>query len=243
MPLNQTRSIFEADPDAAPREPVQYKEADFRLSVYKTAGVDFPEALTEFLVFTKTQETGDAIAQLMGGVREDSENAKFPSEVYTNAGEIEVIISDISQDFKLWNSGTLTHHCDGYTFLSTPPGPGEAGSPCGCPTDVKARKKAATDKWGPRPSIEMSLQLAEDPDLGAGELKTGSWDLVSDLHAWLGKRIDASMAQDPEGKVAATLYSKVVEYETKAGRHVRYVYPALRNIRPLSQAVTEEPGY
>jgi hypothetical protein len=226
--------IFETDPDAAPKPRANYSDGTVG-RFHSGRQVDGqPESLSEWRITTGDRVVADAVAQLFGGVPDetDSPNENF-IEVLTAANAVPVILDGVKairSDMKLWNRSKLVHHCDGVEFLS----PDEkAGRPCGCPALFAERKQAAKDYVGPSPSINITFRLADDPDLGSFRFQSGSWTLAEVLHEY-----ENDLAR-VGGEAVATLRLELVEYTTKKGRHVSYLKPVLDNIRSYNDAIAE----
>jgi hypothetical protein len=226
--------IFETDPDAAPKPRANYSDGTVG-RFHSGRQVDGqPESLSEWRITTGDRGVADAVAQLFGGVPDetDSPNENF-IEVLTAANAVPVILDGVKairSDMKLWNRSKLVHHCDGVEFLS----PDEkAGRPCGCPALFAERKQAAKDYVGPSPSINITFRLADDPDLGSFRFQSGSWTLAEVLHEY-----ENDLAR-VGGEAVATLRLELVEYTTKKGRNVSYLKPVLDNIRSYNDAIAE----
>jgi len=245
MALNLKSSIFDADPDAKPREPVTYEGPAFSVISYEyNKEENRPERLDGWGFQVARPDDAGAVQELYGGRSVDLDHKRYTTGVYTDCTSLNVVITDVESDMKLWNGSTLVHHCTGTHFLSDPPGKGVKGDECGCPETIRERKTAAKDKWGPRPDIRVRFQLADDRELGTGEMKTGSWDLSGELESYLAAKLADAEKRDPSGEIAAELYIKTVEYVSKSGprkgKTTSYQYPSLRNIRALNDAVTED---
>lgn len=240
MALNLKSSIFDADPDAKPREPVKYQGPEFSVVCYDYD--DGPVALDGWM-FKTDPVIARLVTELYGGIAEEFEHKRYTMKAATNRTSLDIVITGVESDMKLWNGSTLVHHCTGTHFLSDPPGKGVKGDECGCPETIRERKQAARDKWGPRPDIRVRFRLADDQELGTGEMKTGSWDLSGELESYLAARLAHAEERDPAGEIAAELYIKTVEFVIKNGKSkgttVSYQYPSLRNIRPWNEAIAE----
>ena len=241
MALNLKSNIFDADPDAKPREPKVYEGPAFSVVCYDYD--DGPVKLDGWYFKAATEGTGSALQELYGGRSVDLDHKRFTVGVYTELASLDSVVTGVESDMKLWNGSTLVHHCTGTHFLSDPPGKGSKDDECGCPETIRERKDAARDKWGPKPSISVRFRLADAEDLGSGEMKTGSWDFSGELESYLAARLAHAEERDPSGEIAAELYIKTVEFVIKNGKNkgttVSYPYPSLRNIRPWNEAVAE----
>jgi hypothetical protein len=75
--------------------------------------------------------------------------------------------------------------------------------------------------YGCAPSILVYFRSAAEPDLGRFSFSSGSWSRAAEIE-------DAEKALAKiDGPALATLTLEIVEYETKAGRQVRYTKPVL----------------
>lgn len=244
MALNLKSSIFDADPDAAPREPKEYVGPEFSVALYEGAPPNSVK-LDGFLFKVAHPDTADAVKELFGGTIGELDHKRYTTSVQTDRTSLDVIITDVSTRNQMWNGTALVHDCTGSTFLSDPPGrENMIGQPCDCADrTVRERKDAAKGKYGPRPAITVHFKLMDDPELGMGELRTGSWDLAGEIESFLGSKLAAAESADPAGEIAAELDIKQVEFTIKGGKSkgtvVSYQYPTLRNIRALNDAVAE----
>lgn len=182
------KGIFE---DAAP-ERSSYEAPDFKLSAGKQSVTGEPVSLSAWRVRASTQEIADAIAQLYGGVAVSEEHPDYPLSVETDAKTVKLIVSPggLESDFKGWTNGQLTHHCDGFIFKSGDED--EIGQPCGCPTTLEDRQAKAKKFKAPKPSIQLRFRLADDPELGVGELSSSSWILAKALARGLGDQLETA---------------------------------------------------
>lgn len=114
------------------------------------------------------------------------------------------------------------HRCDGmYSLLED-----DKGEPCGCPAEFKARKNLAEKGRGPKPEIKLTFQLADNPELGIGMYRTGSWTLVRDL-----PEIEEELGdREGNGPIRARLKLVHVEFTTNAGQNVSYHRPVVEFI-------------
>lgn len=225
--------IFETDPDALPKRSAFAD--DFVGRFHSGKAVDgVPESVDEWRITTGDPEVAKAVAQLFGGspVETDSTSENF-IEVETTSPKVLVILSGpeaITSDMKLWNRSTLVHHCDGVEYLS----PDDVkGTECGCPALMEDRKAAAKRFMGPSPSISVVFKLADDPDLGKFRFQSGSWKMAEVLHEY-----DNALTRIGS-EALAELTLEVVEYETKKGRHVRYVKPTVKVLKAWNDAVAD----
>ncbi|GAA0660257.1 hypothetical protein GCM10010193_08990 [Kitasatospora atroaurantiaca] len=226
--------IFETDPDARPKGN-QFAD-DVVARFHSGRQVDnIPVALPHWRITTGDPEAAQAVAQLFGGtpVTDEESAAENNIEVQTGKAKVLVVIDgpeSVTSDMKLWNSGTLVHHCDGVEFLS----PDDlVGRPCGCPILMEDRKAAHKRKMGPGPSIAVTFKLADDPELGKFRFQTGSWKLAEVLH-----ELDNSLSR-VGGPALAELTIELVEYTTKKGRDVSYFKPVVKVLKSWNDAIAD----
>ncbi|MGW1268173.1 recombination directionality factor [Streptomyces sp. NPDC002491] len=239
---NNLRNIWDADPDAAPKERTSFADdfaGRFRSGrLVQIGGKDVPEALNEWRVTTGDPTVAAKIAELFGGESESWETDKEDNlQVLTDAKTVAIIIEPdgVDASFKLFAPGAgLTHHCDGFAFLSPEE---DKGRPCKCPTLIAERKNEATKMRGPKPSVDVEFRLQDAPELGKFRFNSGSWKLVEAL-APLFKELDRyGNAGDEENgvegvPVRATLTIENVSYTPqkgpRAGQEVSYNKPVIK---------------
>lgn len=217
--------IFDVDPDAKPRK-VEDIVGKFRSGTMVNRR---PLALEHWRVTSGDPELMNTIQVLFGGSKPqpwetDSEDS---IEVFTISNEVSVILpgaSAIRTQMVLWGRNALIRACDGETQTD------DKRSPCVCPSTVAERKESAKAGTGCQPSISILFRLGEAPELGLFRFNSGSWTMAGEI----GDQEAALKAID--GPALATLSLEVVEYDTKAGRHVKYTKPVLKVLGP---AVTE----
>jgi len=237
--------VFDTDPDAAPKpRPVSDIVGRFRSGKQEAGN---PVALDAWRVTTGDPDVAAAIASRMGGEVAEWDTEKEDNlEVETDKAAVKVIISGtdaVEFDLKLWNQGELIHHCDGVAYLSSD-APEEIGQPCGCPESFADRKDLAKRKRGPRPDTRVVFRLADAPELGKFEMRSGSWDLVRALPEYLNAMEDA----DDEGNgVTATLKLEEVAFIAKSGprkgKPVTYKKPTLTGYKPYNGPALDDDGY
>lgn len=187
-----------------------------------------PVALSEWRVTTDDPEVAEAIAQLLDG----SEPQQWDSsgtdslETFTSKDEIEILLDGpdaVRTGMALWSrTGKIIHACDGMVYTEGE----EAGKPCGCPSSLKDKKDADKAGTGPEPNISIKFRLADDPDLGYFNFRTGSWSMAVEID-----KAEQALAK-LDGVAKAWLSLELVEYTTKAGRNVSYRKPVLTVIGP-----------
>lgn len=226
--------IFETDPDAKPKPRPSYanEEPDFRFRAGKMNGRS-PQALEAWRVTTGDKEIAESIAQLMGGSVNEWQTSKDDFlEVLTGKDSVEVVIDGskaIKSTLILWGMRGPIHECDGVMSLMAE----DYGQPCGCPPLLKERKQLAKSGRGPAPNTKVSFRLAEDYDLGVGQLVSTSWELVKVLH-----EIENDL-DEIQGEALCELNLELVEYEHSTFGHVRYRKPVIKVIKPWSEAIAE----
>lgn len=243
---NHLKAIWDADPDAAPKERSSFADdivGRFRSGrQVKIDGKDVPEALTEWRVTTGDPVVGERIAALMGGEVEEWETEKEDNlQILTDSKAVSIVIEPdgVDASFKQFIPGAgLTHHCDGFEYLSPEE---DKGTPCKCPTIIAERKLAATKGRGPKPSVDVSFRLESDPDLGVFRFNSGSWKLVEALGP-----LFADLDKYPGQQVRATLTIVTVTYTPqkgpRAGIEQSYNKPEIKILgafeaaEPLAQA-------
>ncbi|WP_406161031.1 hypothetical protein [Streptomyces canus] len=237
---NNLASIWDADPDAAPKEQTSF-ESDivgrFRSGrLVKVGNRDEPEALNEWRVTTGDPTVAAKVAELLGGEAEEWDPEKEDRlQVLTDAKTVQIIIEPdgVDASFKQFIPGTgMVHHCDGFKFLSPDEDKGQA---CRCPSLIAERKLKATQGRGPKPSVDIEFRMADAPDLGKFRFNSGSWKLVEAL-APLFKALDehgnSGSDETPGVPVRASLTIENVSYVPKkgprAGQTVSYNKPVVK---------------
>ncbi|MGW2950754.1 recombination directionality factor [Streptomyces eurythermus] len=225
---NHLANIWDADPDSAPQERTSFENdivGRFRSGrLVKAGGKEIPESLNEWRVTTGDPTVADKIAELLGGEVESWETDKEDDlQVLTNAKTVQIIIEPdgVDASFKQFVPGIgLTHHCDGFTYLSPDE---DRGEPCRCPSLIAERKMKAQQGRGPKPSVDVEFRLADAPELGKFRFNSGSWKLVEALGPLFADLDKFGNAADEEtgveGKpVRASLTIENVTYVPKKGR-------------------------
>lgn len=220
--------IFEVDPDAAPRK----RFADDIVGRFRSGAQvnNRPLSLDEWRVTTGDPEVAEAIGDLLGvktGPQEWTTEGEDNIEVYTTSNAMEVVLdgpSAIQTAMALWGRNGLVHKCDGETITAGP----QQGQPCPMAgKSVADRKEAAKAGYGCAPSIQVYFRLAADPELGKFRFTSGSWTFAGEVLA------QESALAKIDGPARATLTLEVVEYDTQAGRHVRYTKPVVKILGPV----------
>ncbi|MEU0860641.1 hypothetical protein ABZ352_35540 [Streptomyces griseofuscus] len=248
---NNLASIWDADPDAAPKESTSF-ESDivgrFRSGrLVKVGNTETPEALNEWRVTTGDPSVAATIAELLGGEAESWETDKEDNlQVLTSARTVQIIIEPdgVDASFKQFVPGAgMTHHCDGFKYLSPEE---DKGTPCGCPSYIAERKDRASKLRGPKPSVDIEFRLADAPDLGKFRFNSGSWKLVEALGPLFadldrhGNTADEETGE-PGVPVRASLTIENVSYVPKkgprAGQEVSYNKPVIKVFGAAEAAV------
>lgn len=223
--------IFEVDPDARPKK----RFADDIVGRFRSGAQvnNRPLSLDEWRVTTGDPEVAEIIGDKLGvetGPQEWATEGEDNLEVYTTSTEVDVILdgpSAIQTAMALWGRNGLIHKCDGETVSA---GQGE-GDPCPMAgKTVAERKDAAKAGYGCAPSIQVYFRLADEPELGKFKFSSGSWTFAGEV-----PDAEAALAKI-EGPARAKLALEVVEYDTKAGRHVRYTKPVVTILGPAESA-------
>lgn len=210
--------IFDVDPDARPKK----QFADDIVGRFRsgTQVNGRPMALEEWRITTGDPEVAEAVRGLLGGgeAQEWPTQSEETLEVFTEANSVGVILDGpgaLRTGMALWGRNGIIHSCDGETTSTGEPCP-MAGK------TVAERKEAAKAGYGCEPSIQVYFRLEADPDLGKFKFFSGSWTLAADIG-----EAEAALERI-DGPARATLSLEVVEYDTKAGRHVRFTKPVVK---------------
>ncbi|MFD5161015.1 hypothetical protein ACFWMJ_23550 [Streptomyces hawaiiensis] len=239
---NNLKSIWDADPDAAPKEMPSFSDdiaGRFRSGrLVKTGRTESPESLNEWRVTTGDPTVAAKIAELLGGEPESWETDREDNiEILTDSKTVQIVIEPdgVDASFKQFVPGAgLTHHCDGFAYLSPEE---DRGTKCGCPSLIAERKLKATQMRGPKPSVDVTFRLLAAPELGKFRFNSGSWKLVEALGPLFADLDDYGNAGDKEngveGKpVRASLTIENVSYVPKkgprAGQTVSYNKPVIK---------------
>ncbi|MFD7776633.1 hypothetical protein [Streptomyces sp. NPDC059753] len=229
---NHLRKIWDADPDAAPKERTNFADdvvGRFRSGrLVNLGGKDVPESLNEWRVTTGDPTVADKIAELLGGESEEWETDKEDNlQVLTLSKTVSIIIEPdgVDASFKQFVPGAgMTHHCDGFEYLSPEE---DKGTPCGCPSLIAERKLKAQQMRGPKPSVDVKFRMSDAPDLGIFRFNSGSWKLVEVLGP-LFAELDKHAGQ----AVRATLTIENVTFTPqkgpRAGQEVSYNKPVIK---------------
>lgn len=241
---NNLRKIWDADPDAAPKERKSFADdvvGRFRSGrTVKMDGKDVPESLNEWRVTTGDPDVAERIASLLGGEVEPWETDKEDNlQILTDAKTVAIVIeaNGVDASFKQFIPGSgLVHHCDGFEYLSPEE---DKGEPCKCPTLIAERKLAATKGRGPKPSVDITFRLADAYDAGIFRFNSGSWKLVEVLGP-----LFAELDKYPGKSVRATLTIENVTFTPqkgpRAGQEVSYNKPVVKILGAYEAAETAD---
>lgn len=158
---------------------------------------DIPASLEEWRVTTGDPDVAKRIHELMGGDEPQEWAAKGEDnlEVFTTSASVDIIIpgsKNLRQRMVLWNrNGKPVYVSDGEHILDDQGHPTDEADP-DAELTFQERKAKARDGFGAEPDIDLTFRLADDPELGIFQFKTGSWGLAYDL-----------VADDVEGAIAA----------------------------------------
>ncbi|WP_405620288.1 hypothetical protein [Streptomyces sp. NBC_00076] len=249
---NHLKAIWDADPDAAPREQSTFENdivGRFRSGrLVKVGKTETPESLNEWRVTTGDPTVAAKVAELLGGESEPWETDNEDNlQVLTNSKTVQIIIEPdgVSASFKQFIPGSgLVHHCDGFSFLSPDE---DRGEPCRCPSLIAERKLKATQGRGPKPSVDVEFRLLDAPDLGKFRFNSGSWKLVealAPLFEALDKFGNEGTETEPGKQVRASITIENVSYVPKkgprAGQTVSYNKPVIKVFGPVEAAETAD---
>ena len=170
-----------------------------------------PQALSEFRVTSDDPAVVDKIAEMFGGTAQEWDNERQPYEVFTTAASVDVIVEKIFSSMTLWGRNAPIRKCDGATISYPEESKGES---CECAkfTSMSDRKAAAERGTGCAPDIAIRFRLADAPDLGVFEYKTGSWSLARDIGD-----VERTLA-DLGDRATGTLTLTPVEFTTSEGQ-------------------------
>lgn len=238
---NNLRKIWDADPDAAPKERSVFADdtvGRFRSGrLVKTGKTEMPEALSQWRVTTGDPVVAAKVADLFGGSPEEWETDKEDNlEVLTDAASVHIIIDQggVEASFKQFAPGAgLTHHCDGFEYLSPDE---DKGTACGCPTLIAERKLRAQQKRGPAPSIDITFRLADAPELGKFRFNSGSWKLVEVIHNLFRDLEETYAGQSIRATLTIENVSYVPQKGPRAGQLVSYNKPVVKVLGSAGEA-------
>ncbi|MCQ6554758.1 hypothetical protein NPS70_16355 [Streptomyces sp. C10-9-1] len=243
---NNLRRIWDADPDAAPKERQSFSDdvvGRFRSGrLVKMGGRETPEALNEWRVTTGDPVVAAKISERMGGTVEEWDTEKEDNlQVLTDAPTVRIIIDPdgVDASFKQFVPGAgLTHHCDGFEYLSPDE---DRGTACGCPSLIAERKLAADKQRGPKPSVDITFRLEEATELGRFRFNSGSWKLVEALGP-LFAELDNYPGQAVRASLTIENVSYVPQKGPRAGQTISYNKPVVKVFGAYAEAADDLPA-
>jgi hypothetical protein len=230
--------LFSTDPDAAPKAKPD-TDYDYGVDFQFRAGRQVnkrPVSLKNWRVTVSKQETGDAIAQLLGGTAEEWETSKDDHiQVLTETSSVEIVINGadgIEDKLIMWpaGGGQPIHECDGQFSLMAD----DLGQPCGCPPLLSDKKRAHKRKTGPGPNITVNFRLAHDYDLGKGKFVSGAWTLATVIH-----EVKQKLDQIP-GEALCRLILEPNEFVNEDGETIKFKKPVIEVLGSYNDAIAEE---
>jgi len=173
-----------------------------------------PQTLSEWRVTTDDPEVAEVVADLFGGKPQNWDNDKQPWEVFTTAASVPIIVEKVFSSMTLWGRAGPIRKCDGQT-LTYPED--QAGQPCECAKfgSLADRKAAAERGTGCQPDIMVRFVLADRPELGSFEFRSGSWALARDI-----AQVEADLAAFG-GRAVGTMTLEPVEFTAKDSGQLR----------------------
>lgn len=150
--------------------------------------------LLGYMFLLNDPENAKALAGLYGGtpVTDETSEKDFNISLFPESTNFDGVVTadSFTADMRLYVNNQLTHHCTGTKFLSHPLDESLIGTPCGCPTSLENRKKAANAKVGPSPHIEIVFSLPNDDDFKV-KMNTSSWSILRILPSIVNQVIAA----------------------------------------------------
>ena len=189
---------------------------------------DKPHALGEWRVTSGDPEVTDAIQEILGGdeAQEWETKGEDNLEVFTTSDSVEILLDDedaIDARMVVWpqRGKDKMFVCGGEPFEVD-----ENRRPFEC-EEGDYTTRAEHDEQGHvcEPQIKIRFRIADAPDLGYFEFRTGSWSMTSDIGGEIGALEDA--LEDGDGPVAATLHLEPVEFTNNKGKLIQFTKPVL----------------
>lgn len=176
-----------------------------------------PVALSEWRFTSGDPAVASAVAEMFGGTPEKWETQSDEAlEVLTTTAVLPVELTSLSSEFVLWGRANRPiRSCNGIIQGD------ELKSTCVCPSDTREHKDAAKAGTACQPSVRAVFRLTAAPDLGLFRFNSASWQLAAAV-----EQLEADLTERG-GTSDATLALELVEYQTKAGRDVRYTRPVI----------------
>lgn len=173
-------------------------------------------------IATSSWTSANAISAAIGGTARPYGRAPgLEVQVVTEGGSLCILLEGPeSVSFRMARHGGrgAAHTCDGQRFLEPA---SLAGTACGCPPTLTARRAAALRGLGPKPDIELVFRLHAAPELGLFRLTTSSWDFAGDSLRAL------EVLREIPSPVLCRLGIEVVEFSSPDGVEVSYRRPTL----------------
>lgn len=144
------------------------------------SGKPYPSKLSSFRLTTKSPQTAQAVAQLLGGQARHIEllNGNKTWEVLTDATELPVMVPPgdnvISQFYEMWTAAGCARRCDGEIEQLSQ-------EPCKCPSDSAMRSNLAKSGGACKPITRVNVMLPDLPDLGVWLLSSTGWNAANEL--------------------------------------------------------------
>lgn len=226
--------IYETDPEAKPKKRDRFS-SDLVFNLKSGIQVNnAPVALDNWGFTTDDPSVAEVIAQRYGGDIEELDVEKGDDHrVLSTVNTLDVLVAGpdaLRSRMILFGMQGVIHECDGMYFLNEE----DRGEPCGCPAKLEDRKALAAKGRGPKPSIELRFLLADDPEMGFGRFRTGSWSLVKEL-ADVEDSLQYHAERSDGNPILVRLELERVEYTTKTGRNVSYVRPVINVVGPTTK--------
>ena len=198
-------------------------------------------------IATGDKKLAENLGQLFSAPVEETDSTKEEFiDVLTDHEKLPVVIDGMSAvytDWKLFVNQKLKHHCDHTVFISGEDRDGNPlkGKACGCPKSFAESKALADEDEGPSPCIEIKMRLADDPELGVFLWKTSSFNFAKEFYM-----IEHAIKSNP-GELLFSLEMEHITWTVQKGKDKgqtrSFTKPALIYVKPMNEAVADEPGY
>lgn len=211
-------NIFGTDPENQPKPRQRF--ADDIVGRFRAGHQvnNVPSTLNEWRVTTGDPDVASKIHDLLGGDEPQEWETKGDDslEVFTASADVDIIIEgprSLRQRMVLWGrQNKPIYVSDGAHILDDNGHPTDEPDPDAELTFAE-RKQKGRDGLGAIPDIDLTFRLADDPDLGIFQFKTGSWGLARDLVA----TGTAEAIANAEGPLQAKLRLEEVSFVAKNG--------------------------
>ncbi|WDS51676.1 recombination directionality factor [Microbacterium phage Barnstormer] len=208
--------IFGTDPENQPKPRQRF--ADDIAGRFRSGHQinDRPASLEEWRVTTGDPDVAAKVYELLGGEEPQEWAAKGEDniEVFTASSSVDIIIENakaLRQRMVLWGrSGKPIYVSDGEYILDDQGHPTDERDP---DAELTFAERKAKKEIGATPDIDVFFRLADEPDLGIFQFKTGSWGLARDLAA----EDIAGQLEAAEGPMKATLALTPESFVAKNG--------------------------